>query len=213
MKILSVNIGQPAVLDFDGKQQTSAFIKTAVTGPVSVWTRGLEGDVRVAAIHSKPDSAVYALSQEMYSGFFSQIDFPTQDKGSFGENLSMDKLDESKICVGDHFSVGSALLQATGPRIPCNSLNFRFKNKNAMKAFAALRRPGVYFRVIQEGQLRAGDSLVFQESTETLRISMMDIWSFLMDKKMDLATAENWLTVRSHNPQVIKKLKLFTENI
>lgn len=212
MQVLSVNVGQPSVLKFNGQEQTSGFIKKPVSGPVAIRTAGVYGDVRVDPVHGKPDSAVYALSVEMYASFFDKIPFSNIENGMFGENLTMNKLDESQICVGDVFSVGTTLLQATMPRIPCLSLNFRFNHKSALKVFADVRRPGVYFRVLQEGHIAANDAISFKESAETLRVSVMDLWNFVMDKKMDVETAKNWLTIKTHHPQIIKKLKLFLEN-
>jgi MOSC domain-containing protein YiiM len=131
--------------------------------------------------------------------------------GLFGENLTFDQLSESEIFVGDIFSIGTAMLQATMPRIPCSSLMTRFQNKLALKEFAQMRRPGVYFRVLEEGDVQAGDQLKYIENPEVLKISMMDIWSYVMEKQMDASKANMWLEVGTHHNQISTKLKKYLE--
>lgn len=213
MKILSVKVGQPQELKFNGQTQISGFIKMLVDGPVKISVNQVGNDVRVAPVHAKPDTAVYVYSFDAYKHWHAQIDFPAGDQGIFGENLTVDHLDESQICVGDIFQIGEVKLQATMPRIPCASLNFRFQNKDALKIFTKLRRPGVYFRVLHEGLVHAGDTITFISTPESIKVSIMDIWECVMDKKMDFEKIKQWLKVPSMRGNLAKLLqKRLAEN-
>jgi MOSC domain-containing protein YiiM len=207
MKILSVNAGQPQELKFNGQAQVSGFIKTPIEGKVRISTNSVGDDVRIEAVHATPETAVYAYPFDAYKNWYAQIDFLAGDRGIFGENLTLDQIDESKIFVGDIFQIGEVKLQATLPRIPCASLNLRFQNKNALKVFTKLRRPGVYFRVLQEGYVQAGDAFLPSGSPEQIKVSMMDIWECIMDKKIDKEKMKLWLQVPSMHADLTKWLQ------
>ena len=104
------------------------------------------------------------------------------DWGMFGENLTVDGLDESMLRIGDVLQIGSAVVQISQPREPCYKLGVRFKNQKILKKFIAHGRPGTYVRVLEEGEVKNGDTLnVIQRSTNTLTVKQF--FNLLYDRK------------------------------
>lgn len=160
MKILSIQVGAPAELHYRGQAVTTGILKKAVPGTVMLRTFNLDGDRQADLnVHGGRDKALYAYSIGAYADWRRlrpQDDFAP---GAMGENLGVDDLDEGAIRVGDSFEIGAALVQATQPRFPCQKLAAKFQDPHILRQFMELGRPGVYFRVLREGLIRAGDDL------------------------------------------------------
>lgn len=158
MKILSVNVGRPQAWPWQGQLVTTAIFKNPVEGPVQLVGNNFEGDQQAnLRVHGGPNKAVYAYDREHYE--FWKAEMPTyafQD-GNFGENLTTEGLPDHAVRLGDQFRLGSAVLMAVQPRFPCSKLGLRFNDVGMTKRFAQALRHGIYFRVVQEGTVRAGD--------------------------------------------------------
>ncbi len=160
----SVRVGKIAPL---GPQAVpSGFVKRSVAGPVRVSTLNLEGDAQAdLSVHGGPDKAVYAYAAGQYTAWAQ--DFPHHaDRlvpGAFGENLTIDGLDEADICVGDIHAIGTARLQVCQPRQPCFKLGLMFEDDRMPFLMTRNGRSGWYYRVLQEGTLRAGDTVVLAD--------------------------------------------------
>jgi MOSC domain-containing protein YiiM len=160
MKIDSIQVGMPRTIEYRGRQVNTGIFKSGVSGPVHAGKLGLAGDGQAdLTVHGGADKAVYAYSLDALAWWRSERPKDEFGGGSFGENLSMDELDEKEICVGDTFEVGTAVLQASQPRFPCSKLSVKFNDVSILKQFNSYARMGVYFRVLQEGLLGVGDSL------------------------------------------------------
>ncbi len=156
--------GTPKPFREDGEM--SAIAKTATDQPLMLRFEGLEGN-RVAdpVHHGGPDKAVHLYPAEHY-GYW-QAKYPDlrllDQPGAFGENFNCTQLVESRLCLGDIFRVGEALIQCSHARQPCWKLNHRFGKRDVLKSVIQTRRSGSYFRVLEEGLVRAGDGMVQQE--------------------------------------------------
>ena len=139
----------------------SAFVKEALSGTVHVGRLGVEGDeVDDTKVHGGPEQSVLAYPFEHYQRWRSESGVEAMGPGGFGENLCIDGLDESSVCIGDSYKIGSVLLQVSLPRLPCASIDRRWRRKGLMKQVGDLSRTGWYFRVLQEGTLTPSDRVL-----------------------------------------------------
>jgi len=158
VRLESVNVGAEQIVGIGARQVPTGIdkqpIARAVIGPL-----GLEGDI-VADVesHGGPDQAVYLYSREDYEWWEGELGHPLR-AGSFGENLTLTSFGEAAVRIGDRFRVGGALLQATAPRIPCSVFATHLRERAWVKRFAAAERPGIYARVLEPGEVAAGDSV------------------------------------------------------
>ena len=168
-KVLSVNISGPKPLTYPGQIVMTGIFKAPVAGRIRVHRLGLEGDVQVdRRVHGGVDKAVYIYPHEHYAhwtAYFAHAAetplLPEKDFafGQFGENLTTIGLLEDGARVGDTLRVGSALLQVTQPREPCFKLITRMNDFTFAKPFLESGRTGFYLRVLEEGDVSAGDAI------------------------------------------------------
>ena len=162
MKVLSVNVGLPRKILFNGQIITTAIFKDPVKGPLSLRKLNLDGDKQAdLTVHGGIDKAVYSYPEEHYDYWRKQ--FPNMDLvwGMFGENFTTEGLFEDAVNVGDQFQIGSAKLVATQPRMPCYKLGVRFGRMDVIRKFMTSGRPGIYFKVLKEGEIKTGDKIKF----------------------------------------------------
>lgn len=159
MRILSVQTGKPRKLEYDGRETLSAIGKSQILGRARTEGDRLEGD-RQADLrhHGGPFQAIYAYPSEHYP-FWEEKLGHTLAPGSFGENLTTEGLLEHGVCSGDTFRVGSVLLMATAPRIPCYKLGLRHQRPEMVAEFMDAEWPGIYFRILEQGELGADDEI------------------------------------------------------
>ncbi|HZB73236.1 MAG TPA: MOSC domain-containing protein [Nitrososphaeraceae archaeon] len=197
VRILSVNVSLPKVIDFEGQRITTGIFKEPVEGRVNLRTLNLDGDRQAdLTVHGGPDKAVYAYSMEHYDywhGIFPDLPIPI---GMFGENLTVERLIETEVNVGDVFRIGSATVIATQPRMPCYKLGVKFGRMDVLKKFLASGRSGIYFRVLKEGEVAAGDSIV-QIREDSNRITISDIVRLYSNESEDLQTMRRAVKVEA----------------
>jgi len=160
MKVLSVNVGLPRKILFNGQIITTAIFKDPVKGPISLRKLNLDGDKQAdLTVHGGLDKAVYSYPSEHYDYWRKQ--FPNTDLvwGMFGENFTTEGLFEDAVNVGDQFQIGSAKLVATQPRMPCYKLGVRFGRMDVIRRFMVSGRPGIYFKVLTEGEVERDDKI------------------------------------------------------
>jgi MOSC domain-containing protein YiiM len=158
MKILSVNVAQPRPIRIGKKDVMTGIFKEPVAGRVRVRRHSLEGDAQAdLSVHGGEYKAVYVYPFEHYSYWENTLSRKGFAPGIFGENLTTLGVLEDAVCVGDIFRIGSAGLQVTHPRMPCAKLAQKFERPEIIKEFLFSGRSGFYFRVIEEGDLGAGD--------------------------------------------------------
>lgn len=157
--VLSVNVGEPRTVDYRGELVTTAIWKQPVGGRIAVRGVNLAGDDQAdRSVHGGVDKAVYSYSREDYDWWESELGQALQP-GTFGENLTVRSLDPTAAEVGERWRVGSAVLEVSEPRFPCFKLGIRMDDPRFLKRFAAARRPGAYLRIIEEGEVGAGDAI------------------------------------------------------
>jgi MOSC domain-containing protein YiiM len=160
MKIISTNIGERKEIDWKGKKVTTGIFKYTVHTPIFLDTEDVKGDeISDRKNHGGILQAIYGYSLKHYAFFKPLYPNLNWQNGIFGENLTIDDLDETKIHQGDTFKVGEAILEATVQRNPCYKLGIRFNDINIVKQFWNTTFCGVYFKVIQTGFVKAGDEL------------------------------------------------------
>lgn len=159
-EILAVLLGR--VRPFRGDDEPSAIGKLPVTDMVAVGALGLAGDEQAdRTVHGGIDKAVHHYPADHYDWWRGHLGDPPLlgAPGAFGENISATGFDESNVCLGDRFRLGTALVEVSQARQPCWKLDHRFGTKGVMATVVKTRRTGWYYRVLEPGQVRAGDML------------------------------------------------------
>lgn len=162
MNLMSVNIGQTRPLPNVKASGQSGIYKQAVSGPIQITTMGLVGDtICDTEHHGGVDQAVYVYSRTDYAWWEDQLGQPLHP-GTFGENLTIEGFDPARVQVGDRLHMEGVILEVTAPRVPCVTLAARMGDPMFVKRFRYAERPGFYCRVIQEGYVQQGDSVIFE---------------------------------------------------
>lgn len=165
MKLISVNVSKPKEIAAGGRTVSTGIFKAPVAGRVRVGRLNLEGDGQAdLRVHGGPDKAVYAYPFEHYDYWQRELGRSDLAFGRFGENLTVEGMLEDEVRIGDVFRVGSALLQISQPRSPCFKLGIRMGSSRFPKRFLAAGRPGFYLRVLEEGEVAAGDSIALDRA-------------------------------------------------
>lgn len=189
-KILSVNVSLPKEIDFEGQKVTTGIFKEPVEGRIMLRTLNLDGDKQAdLTVHGGVDKAVYAYSIEHYEYWrkvFPNIEMPN---GMFGENFTVEGLMESEVSIGDVFQIGSSKVIATQPRMPCYKLGVKFGRMDVLKKFLASGRSGIYFKVLEEGEVGAGDTIE-QITKDPNQVTINDIVRLYAKDREDIKTMQ-----------------------
>ncbi len=160
MKLVSVNIGLPREVSWRGMSVITGIFKEPVQGRVALRKLNLDGDRQAdLTVHGGEYKAVYCYPLEHYDYWKKELPGWELPMGSFGENFTVHGLLEGSVHLGDRFSVGSAEVVVTQPRLPCYKLGVRFRSDDMVKRFLASGRMGFYLAVTREGQVGAGDEI------------------------------------------------------
>jgi len=160
MKIVSLNVGLPVEVEWRGRKVATGIYKEPVAGRVYLRRLNLDGDRQAdLTVHGGKDKAVYCYPLEHYDYWRRELPGNPLAEGAFGENFTTDGLLEDSVHVGDRFSVGSAEVVITQPRLPCYKLGIKFGSDDMVKRFFASRRTGFYLSVAREGEVGAGDDM------------------------------------------------------
>ena len=175
----TISVGTPQPVDYATSLETSAIVKHAVTGPVTVHALGLEGDqVADTYHHGGPDKAVYVFAREDLDRWSEQLSVPLAD-GDFGENLTTSGIDVNEALVGERWQIGTALMEVASVRVPCRTFAGRLAllgldQPGWIKRFTLDARPGPYLRVIEPGTITAGDAIdVVRRPEHSVTVSLM----------------------------------------
>lgn len=157
MTVISVNVGRPRELTWQGRAVTTSIFKAPVEGRVAVRRLNLDGDEQSdLTVHGGVDKAVYAYPSEHYAPWAEELPGVALPWGAFGENLTVEGLLEQDLRIGDRLRAGTAELAVTQPRMPCYKLGVRFDRLDMVKRFLASGRSGFYLRVLREGEVEPG---------------------------------------------------------
>ena len=157
--LLSVNVGRTRTVPGGRRFVRSAIWKTPVAGRAAVRGVGVDGDEQAdLRVHGGPDKAVYAYDMGETRRWEAELGRPL-GAGAFGENLTIDGLEVSGARLGDRWAIGTTLLEVVQPRLPCFKLGVKFGDPRFVRRFAQADRPGAYLRIVEEGELGAGDAV------------------------------------------------------
>ncbi len=182
MKIVSTNIGTKKSFSWKGKTMTSGIFKLPVSEPIFLGSRGVNGDhINNLKVHGGLDKACYGYGENYYN-YWKEL-YPDLEWtfGMLGENLTISDVDESEIRIGDIYKVGAAAVQVSQPRQPCNTFAAKFGSTDVIKQFIEFEHPGIYFRLIQEGNVQNGDEFSLELRNQKA-LSVQEIFQLLYKK-------------------------------
>ena len=195
MTLISVNVGLPRLLAWQGATFKTGIFKKPVKGRVMLRITNLDGDRQAdLSVHGGPNKAVYAYPSEHYPAWRSELSDPDLTTGDFGENFTTEGFLETNVSIGDRYRIGAAIVRVTTPRLPCFKLAAKFQSDHIITHFLHSGRCGFYFAVDQEGEVGAGDKfeLLNREKT-TLTIAEVNL--LYSAESPDRATLQRSLSV------------------
>jgi MOSC domain-containing protein YiiM len=177
VRVVSVNAGRAEPMRIGARTIETGIRKQPVergyAGPL-----GLEGDVVAdTENHGGPDQALYLYSVVDYAHWAPELGgIPAP--GTFGENLTLSAFGADAVRIGDRYRIGAALVEVTASRIPCSTFSTRLGERDWVKRFAAARRPGLYVRVLEPGEIAAGDPVerIAAGDGHPTVVELMDTW-------------------------------------
>jgi len=173
--LVSVNVGLPKDIPWQGRVVHTAVWKMPVAGRVMARRLNLEGDGQGdLGGHGGEHRAVMVYQLESYRYWERFLQRPTLDFGSFGENFTVDGLADDDVCIGDRYRIGDALFEVTQPRVTCYRVGIRMNHPSMASLLVSHKRPGFYFRVIEEGLVGAGDAIIKERSADGMSVSVVD---------------------------------------
>jgi len=180
-KLLSVNVGLPRDMTWNGKTVRTAIWKSPVQGRQMVRKLNVAGDGQGdLAGHGGEQRAVFVYQMDGYQyweSFLGRKDFIF---GQFGENFTVEGLSDNEACIGDRYRIGDAVLEVTQPRVTCYRIGIRMNDPRMAALLVAHHRPGFYFRVLQEGEVGAGDDILkITDGPERMSVAEVDALLYL----------------------------------
>lgn len=159
MRLVSLNVGQPRTVERDGRSVLTAHYREPVSGRLRLHLLGLDTDaVADPRHHGGPDKAVYAYPGE-HAAFWAESLGREPGPGYFGENFTLAGLTEDRVRLGARYRIGTAVVEVSQPRNPCSKLAFRVGRPDFLREFTQSLRCGFYLRVLEEGEVGAGDAV------------------------------------------------------
>lgn len=173
MKLLSVNCGLPREVVWHGRSVATSIYKEPVERRVVLRGLNLDGDRQAdLSVHGGKDKAVYCYPVEHYDYWKAELPGHVLPMGVFGENFTVEGLAEDSVHIGDRFSIGSAEVVVTQPRMPCYKLGIRFESDDMVKRFLDSGRTGFYLAVVREGEVGAEDEIIsLSQDPESVSVS------------------------------------------
>ena len=186
-RLLSVNVGLPRDVTWNGETVRTAVWKFPVAGRRMVRTLDIDGDAQGdLAGHGGEHRAVFVYQMGSYhywERFLGRSDFSF---GQFGENFTVEGLPDDEVCIGDRYRIGNAVFEVTQPRVTCYRVGIRMNEPRMPALLVAHRRPGFYFRVLQEGEVGAGDDIVkVADGPERITVADIDALLYLPGRSRD----------------------------
>jgi MOSC domain-containing protein YiiM len=160
-RLLSVNVGRPREIAWRGKTVYTSVWKAPVQGRRLVGRLNVDGDAQGDLHgHGGEHRAVFVYQMDSYRYWERELKRSDFTIGQFGENFTVEGLADSEVCVGDRYRIGGALFEVTQPRVTCYRVGIRMDEPRMAALLVAHQRPGFYFRVLEEGEVGAGDEIV-----------------------------------------------------
>jgi ferredoxin-NADP reductase/MOSC domain-containing protein YiiM len=199
-RLLSVNIGMPRDIEWKGRTVHTAIWKDPVHARCRVRRLNLDADGQGdLAGHGGEQRAVFVYQIESYRYWQEQLKRNDFINGQFGENFTIDGLPDDVVCIGDRYQIGSALFEVTQPRVTCYRVGIRMNEPRMPALLTSSGRPGFYFRVLQEGDVGAGDEIVKVGEADE-RMTVAEINALLYSPKHPRDQLERALRIRALSP-------------
>jgi ferredoxin-NADP reductase/MOSC domain-containing protein YiiM len=177
--LVCVNVGQPREIQWRGKTYRTSIWKSPVQGKVKVGRLNVAGDGQADLVgHGGEQRAVFVYQMDSYRHWSAFLNRDDLEPGQFGENFTVEGLSDAEVCIGDRFSIGTAIFEVSAPRVTCFKVGIRMDRPDMPALLVSHRRPGFYFRVIEEGEVGAGDA-IHQLSPGPQRMSVVEIDALL----------------------------------
>jgi ferredoxin-NADP reductase/MOSC domain-containing protein YiiM len=201
-RLLSVNVGLPREVEWEGKTVRTAIWKEPVDGSVMVRQINIDGDDQADRLaHGGEHRAVFVYQIDSYRYWEQELGRSDFTYGQFGENFTVEGLGDDEVCIGDRYRVGEAVFEVTQPRVTCYRVGIRMNEPRMPTLLVAHHRPGFYFRVLESGVVQAGDEIVkVADGPEQLTVADIDALLYLPHKSRRLlecalrvpALSEGW---------------------
>ncbi len=174
--LLSVNVGLPRDVPWQGKTVFTGVFKEPVTGPRRVRKLNIDGDGQGdLAGHGGEQRAVFVYQMDSYRYWERELDRDDFVYGQFGENFTVEGLNDAEVCIGDRYRIGTAVFEVTQPRVTCYRVGLRMNDARIPALLVSHRRPGFYFRVLEEGDVEAGDEILrLSSGPEQMTVAEVD---------------------------------------
>jgi len=211
MKVISVNRGDVKTVSWRGKDVKTGIFKYPANGTIYLGIEDVKDDAVVdRRFHGGIDKAVYAYSYDHYPYWKEKFPDADWDFGMFGENLTIENMNEDEMNIGAIYQVGDAEIQVCQPRQPCFKLGIRFNTQSVLKTFVNSSFSGVYFRVLKSGRVNVGDdlNLIFEEPDAP---SIKDVYELLYHKKPGMEKMVESILNCNPLPKSIKESVLHTQ--
>jgi MOSC domain-containing protein YiiM len=185
MELISLNVGLPREIVYKGHSIVTGIFKEPVEGRVRARRLNLDGDRQAdLTVHGGAEKAIYVYPAQHYDYWRAELPDMKFGFGMFGENLTVEDLNEDEVNIGDRFRINKALFMVTQPRLPCYKLAAKFERDDIIKRFLRSGRTGFYLSVIEEGEIGAGDDMELV-SKDPNGISVTDITQLYVSKGKD----------------------------
>ena len=200
MRLRSVNVSLPKTVPYRDGTLTTGIYKEPVAGRVQVHSLHLEGDGQADLVaHGGEFKAIYVYPYEHYATWQHELGRDDFAYGQFGENFTVDGMLETDVHVGDVYRVGTAVVQVTQPRVPCFKLAHKMGIPTFVKTFLKANRSGFYLRVLEEGEVGAGDEFELVRADPML-MSVAEINYVLYFDKDNYESARRALQIDGMSP-------------
>ncbi len=182
-----MNVGLPRDVEWQGKLVHTGIWKQPVSGRVTARHLNIDGDGQGdLAGHGGEHRAVMVYQLESYRHWETHLQRNDFEYGQFGENLTVDGLADDEVCIGDRYRIGTALFEVTQPRVTCYRVGIRMGNPQMASLLVSHKRPGFYFRVLEEGEIGAGDGIVkIANGPEHVTVAEIDALLYLPGHSLD----------------------------
>ena len=195
MRLLSVNVGRPRTIAWRGREVRSAIWKEPVAGRRMVRRLNVDGDAQADLVgHGGEHRAVFVYQIESYRHWERELGRALPEMGQFGENLTVEGLADDDVCIGDRYAIGTAVFEVTQPRVTCFKVGIRLDEPRMPALLTGHGRPGFYLRVVEEGEVGAGDAIV-KVADGPQGLSVQRVSALLYSPDHDADTLRRALTV------------------
>lgn len=179
--LVSVNVGLPKDVPWQGKTVFTGVFKDSVPGLCRVGKLNVDGDGQGdLAGHGGEQRAVFVYQIDSYRHWERELGRDDFVYGQFGENFTVEGLADDEVCIGDHYRIGTAIFEVTQPRVTCYRVGIRMNDPRIPALLVSHHRPGFYFRVLQEGEVQAGDEIInLSAGPEQMTVADVDALLYL----------------------------------